>query len=94
MLHFEMLPARPLRDEDEIDNAIYSLLALCFEEPQDPSERGRIRAALPTAPTPDELIAAVFDERSARHDDARRLHARAVLGAFLILPPAQRRDCS
>jgi hypothetical protein len=87
-----------LRGENEIDNAVYAVLYAAFCEDDEAPVRRAVRARLPAAPTPQEIVDAVCAELRCRgrllFEEQRRLHATHVLAAFLDLPAAERADVS
>ena len=88
-----------LRNENEIDNAIYAVLVAAFLESDDePVLRSAVRLRLGPAPAPVEIVEAVCVELKLRgklqYERYRREQASLVLAAFLELPEAEREDVS
>jgi hypothetical protein len=88
-----------LRNENEIDNAIYAVLVAAFLESSDePAVRASVRERLCSAPSPVEIVDAVCAELRVRgrlqYERYRREQAALVLAAFLELPASEREDVS
>ncbi len=88
-----------LRNENEIDNAIYAVLVAAFlESSEEPDVRACVRERLSATPSPVEIVEAVCAELRWRgrlqYERYRREQAALVLAAFLELPAAEREDVS
>jgi hypothetical protein len=88
-----------LKNENEIDNAIYAVLVAAFlESSEEPAVRACVRRRLGSRPAPSEIIDAVCAELGRRgrleYERYRREQASLVLSAFLELPEKEREDVS
>jgi hypothetical protein len=86
-------------NENEIDNAIYAVLAAAFCEGTDePQVRRSVRARLGSVPTAAEVVEAACAELKCRGrlscERQRRSAAAQILAAFLDLSPQDRADVS
>ena len=92
------LSGERLRNENEIDNAIYALLCAAFNEGDDPPLRHAVRARLPLQPSPEEVIDGLCAELRQRGrlswEWQRRATAGNVMAAFFDLSPEDRADVS